>query len=347
MNTIQRINSNTQNHEIERINLYLESLYPKDQEEVIKKIKKYYKKYIDKRQIKNNSILKSIYNIKADYNSNKNINKSLTNTPRNNEKFMQEIYIQEVREIISYLFHNLDNQEIFPNFESIILYTAKKRKFIELYKLNLAILVDNNTKTQMFYYFGRFRGITFNQWNEKHLDFISPVIDSKGQHLVDYIYQNFKIYPYPSNEKYPIKYKDFYLTHIDFPDSKINYLRWVHTLDTQIYDLLQEMNKLFQKFKSSLSNSNKEKPKNLLSELYWLYMQTCPFFRGSASIGEIIFSALLQKYFNCDFKLLREKFNPVIIPDIHALTYTLDLFKSIFWQQFVTCENNKNNSNGK
>lgn len=41
MNTIQRINSNTQNHEIERINLYLESLYPKDKEEVIKKIKKY------------------------------------------------------------------------------------------------------------------------------------------------------------------------------------------------------------------------------------------------------------------------------------------------------------------
>jgi hypothetical protein len=64
------------------------------------------------------------------------------------------------------------------------------------------------------------------------------------------------------------------------------------------------MNKLFQKFKTSLSNSNKEKPKNLLSELYWLYMQTCPFFRGSASIGEIVFSALLQKYFHLKYATL-------------------------------------------
>ena len=61
-------------------------------------------------------------------------------------------------------------------------------------------------------------------------------------------------------------------------------------------------------------------------------MQTCPFLRGSASIGEIVFSALLQKYFNCDFK-------QIIIPDIHALIYPLDFFKSIFWEQFVTCEN--------
>ena len=41
-----------------------------------------------------------------------------------------------------------------------------------------------------------------------------------------------------------------------------------------------------------------EQSKNLLSELYWLYMQSCPFERGSASIGEIIFSALLQKHFD-------------------------------------------------
>jgi hypothetical protein len=117
MNTIQEINNNTQNSEIQKINLYIESLHPNDKEEVIKKIKKYYKKYIDKRQIKNNSILSSMYNIKANYNSNTNINKSSTETPRNNQKFMQEIYIQEVKEIISYLLENLENQEIFPNFQ--------------------------------------------------------------------------------------------------------------------------------------------------------------------------------------------------------------------------------------
>jgi hypothetical protein len=82
-----------------------------------------------------------------------------------------------------------------------------------------------------------------------------------------------------------------------------------------------------------------------LSKLYWLYIQTCPFERGSASIGEIIFSALLQKHFDCDFKLFKERFNPLIIPDIHALTYPLEQFQSIFWDQFVSCENYKNNFN--
>ena len=72
-------------------------------------------------------------------------------------------------------------------------------------------------------------------------------------------------------------------------------------------------------------------------------MQTCPFERGSASIGEIIFSALLQKHFDCDFKLFKEKFSPQIIPDIHALTFPLEKFQSIFWDQFVSCENYKNN----
>ncbi len=72
-------------------------------------------------------------------------------------------------------------------------------------------------------------------------------------------------------------------------------------------------------------------------------MQTCPFERGSASIGEIIFSALLQKHFDCDFKLFREPFSPQIIPDIHALTFPLERFQSIFWDQFVLCENKNSN----
>ena len=74
-------------------------------------------------------------------------------------------------------------------------------------------------------------------------------------------------------------------------------------------------------------------------------MQSCPFERGSASIGEIIFSALLQKHFDCDFKLFKERFNPRIIPDIHALTYPLEKFQSIFWDQFVLCENKNSNWN--
>ena len=226
----------------------------------------------------------------------------------------------------------MENQDIFPSFESIILYTAKKRKMIELYKLNIGVLVDNEKKIPFFMYFGRFRGIT--RINE-NLNFTSPVVGSKAEHLVDYITQNY--------QDYPILYKDYALTWIDLPDKEKDYIRWRHPLGTQIYNLLQEMNKLFKNFKKSLLNANKEKSKNLLSELYWLYMQTCPFFRGSASIGEIVFSALLQKYFDCDFKLFIEPFSPLLIPDIHALTYPLEYFKSIFWDQFVSCSNYKNN----
>jgi hypothetical protein len=124
---------------------------------------------------------------------------------------------------------------------------------------------------------------------------------------------------------------------------------WQHTQGAKIINLLQEMNKIYEEFKRSLSNKNNKEPiqteqsKNLLSKLYWLYMQTCPFERGSASIGEIIFSALLQKHFECDFRLFRERFDPHLIPDIHALTYPLEYFQSIFWDQFVSCENYKNN----
>lgn len=276
--------------------------------------------------------MSKIYEIKSKYNSNSNINKSLTRAPRNNQKFMQDIYIQEVRELISYLIHNLENQDIFPNFESIILYTAKKRKFIELYKLNIGILIGNEKRLPFFMYFGKFRGIT--RINE-NLIFTSPVVDSKGEHLVDYITTNY--------DNYPICYKDYALTWIDLPDKEKNFIRWRHTLGTQIYNLLQEMNKLFEKFKLSLFNKNNKKSKSILSELYWLYMQTCPFFRGSAAIGEIVFSALLQKYFNCDFRLLRESFSPLLIPDIHALTYPLELFQSIFWKQLVSCGNKNSN----
>lgn len=74
-------------------------------------------------------------------------------------------------------------------------------------------------------------------------------------------------------------------------------------------------------------------------------MQTCPFVRGSASIGEILFSALLQKYFGCNFKIYDEAVRPEIIPDIHALSYDLKRFQDIFWERFTTFQINKKNNN--
>ena len=125
------------------------------------------------------------------------------------------------------------------------------------------------------------------------------------------------------------------------------------------------MNKLYKKFKKSLLNKNNkeeiknsksfnllssndkvirtEQSKDLLCELYWLFMQTCPFIRGSAAIAEIIFSALLQKHFGCNFKLLTEPYNSKHIPDIHALTYPLKNFKIFFWEKLVSKINNSGN----
>ena len=112
-----------------------------------------------------------------------------------------------------------------------------------------------------------------------------------------------------------------------------NEAKWIHTKSDNIIKLLEKIDKLYDKFKI-------EKSKDLLSELYWLYIQACPFSRGSASIGEIIFSALLQKFFKCNFKLFEEQITPQIIPDIHALSYNLDKFQNIFWERFTTCPKN-------
>jgi hypothetical protein len=317
---------------IKKIEDYLELLSDSERTEIIEKMKKYYSKYINELDNTRNFMSLS-YKIKNKYNKNNSssVNKSLvTNAPRTMEKKMQELYQEEVKEVISFLIENLENTSMFPDFESIILYAAKKRRLIELYKLNIGIFGNNEKRRPFFMYFGKFRGVSTKNIQ---LNFESPVIDSKGAHLVNYITQNYR--------NYPLRYKDYYLTFVNFPDEKKNHLRWHHTIDTLIYNLLKEMNKLFETFKSSLSNrnrnENKEKSKKLLSELYWLYMQACPFLRGSASIGEIVFSALLQKYFGCDFRLFREPFNPMLIPDIHALTYELGHFQLIFWDQFVSC----------
>jgi hypothetical protein len=188
-------------------------------------------------------------------------------------------------------------------------------------------------------------------------DLVSPFIQSKASHLINKLIN-----------KTQIKYKKNDLTKIKL--DKINNQNngewiWNHTRGKLILKLLDEMNEIYEEFKKSLLHKNNneqiknsksfnllssndkvirtEQSKNLLSKLYWLYMQTCPFERGSASIGEMIFSALLQKHFDCDFRLFIEPFNPHLIPDIHALTYPLEYFQSIFWDQFVSCENYKNN----
>ena len=334
---IEKFNINTQKQNIEIINNYLENLSPDEKLEIINKLKKYYQRYISKRQIANNKIMNSINNIKRNYNSNGYVNKTLTNTPRSNEAYLAFIYKQEVTEIISYLLNYIADQAIFPNFESIIFYTAKKRRNIEYYKLNI---VPEEGFTNHYVFFGKLRADT-NLDKANYL--LSPITDSNGKHLIPYILENLN--------QYPIIYKNYALTSIitgHYEESEEDeyvmeeILLWKHALNNQIYNLLKEMNKLFDRFKiiynQSLSNKGKKiVAQTVFAELYWLYMQTCPFARGSASIGEIVFSVLLQIYFNCDFKLFKEKYNPHIIPDIHAITYPLEIFIPFFWQNLVTC----------
>ena len=224
-----------------------------------------------------------------------------------------------MRKIITFLLLHLED---FLDFESIMLFVAKRRQIIEFLKLE----IDNH------YLFGKFRVTSAGIY-----DLVSPFIQSKASHLINKLIN-----------KTQIEYKNIALTKIKLDKINNNNGQWIwnHTKGILILKLLDEMNEIYEEFKKSLSNkNNKETSKNLLSKLYWLYMQTCPFERGSASIGEIIFSALLQKHFDCDFRLFKERFSPQLIPDIHALTYPLEKFQSIFWDQFVLCENKNSNWN--
>ena len=272
------------------------------------KLKEHYRNYINDEKLYNNYRA-----LKHKINSSTSVNKSLSVEQRNIEKFKQDIYKQELRKIIDFLLLNLES---FPDFESIILFVAKRRRIIELLKLNL----------DKYLLFGKFRGTAIPSMGINH----SPIINSSGQHLINKLQ------------------KKIIYNHINLTSTGIlkKTLMWFHTFSHLILDLLKRMNDIYIEFIESISNrNNKETSKNLLSKLYWLYIQACPFERGNASIGEIVFSALLQKHFDCDFRLFKKRFSPKLIPDIHALTYPLEHFQSIFWSQLVSCEQYKNNFN--
>lgn len=326
------MNKLKEQEEIDKIKEYLQTITESERNEIIEKMKSYYGKYIIELKIPNNKIIPNRNNsnykrIRIKYYENSSVNKTRTITPRYVEKFKQDIYQQELQDVITFLISNLES---FPNFVSIILFVAKKRSMIELLKLNLEIyksFVDLRASTS----------------NTKH-SLISNIIASNGEHLVSYI-ESLKL-------PYDLTYNQIPLTIIGYHFTKGG-LYWFHTNEMNIYKLFMIMNELYIDFIRSLSklrnnqnqnqnmihrnsNRNNERSKMILSELYWVYMQTCPFFRGSASIGEMIFSALLQKYFDCNFRLFTEPYNKELIPDIYALTYPLEKFKSIFWTHLVS-----------
>ena len=329
------MNIEKKSHKINEIEKKL-SLTADDLQYIKNQMKKYYGKYNSK--INEYNYPFAYHYLKSKINTITELNKTHVNEQRRVVKFKQDIYKNELRKIITFLLLHLED---FLDFESIMLFVAKRRQIIEFLKLE----IDNH------FLFGKFR-VT----SARIYDLVSPFIQSKASHLINKLIN-----------KTQIKYKKNDLTKIKLDKTNNNNGQWIwnHTRGKLILKLLDEMNEIYEEFKRSLLHKNNneqiknsksfnllssndkvirtEQSKNLLSKLYWLYMQTCPFERGSASIGEMIFSALLQKHFDCDFRLFREPFNPHLIPDIHALTYPLEYFQSIFWDQFVSCENYKNN----
>jgi hypothetical protein len=263
------------------------------------------------------SLKELVKKFSAVYDANGSINKTLEG-PRKIDAFKQDIYEREIAELKKFLIANINNPELFPNFESIVMFVAKKRQMIDFLKLG-----------NSFELFGKKR--------KKRDELYSQLILSHAEHLYKELLnkeidEKFITYTYNGKE-----------IHLTFYHQNGSNPKWNHTSARVHPKLFEIMNELYSKF---LSNSNKSSQKDILLELYWLYIQTCPFDRGSAAIGEILFSVLLQKYFRgCDF-LISNGWNgdPLIIPDIHALHYQLDEFKEIFWGQLTDCGlKNKNN----
>ena len=124
------------------------------------KMKEYYGEYVI-----NDDELYNDYNLlKTRINKNNRLNKSVSSGPRNIVKFKQDIYKKELRKIIDFMCLNLED---FSDFTSIMLFIAKRRKIIELLKLEL----DN------YNIFGKFREIRI----------FSPIISSRGSHLINNI----------------------------------------------------------------------------------------------------------------------------------------------------------------
>ena len=122
------------------------------------------------------SKLKQIISLIKEKNENLKKNK---NNQRGMSNFKQSIYLFEVNLIIKYLIDNFENNEIFENFISILLYVAKKRKIIEILKLNenyeIFGLLRKETK-----YIRNSSGRIINE-----IIFRSSIKASRGDHLIN------------------------------------------------------------------------------------------------------------------------------------------------------------------
>ena len=173
----------------------------------LEEFRKIYKKYIDKnrrlnicfadtleeimKELNRNSlntkreenIIRSLKQLVKEfsniYDKNNSINKT-SEGPRKTNKFKQDIYNTEIAKLKEWLMDNINNTELFPNFESIVMYVAKKRQMIEFLKLGKVIDIyywENISHAIYFEVFGK-RRIT-------GLKLISYLYNCHAKHLYD------------------------------------------------------------------------------------------------------------------------------------------------------------------
>jgi hypothetical protein len=259
------------------------------------------------------------------YDSNNSWNKSIQG-PRNTNAFKQNIYMSEITKLKEWLIENINDPKFGENFEKIVMFVAKKRQMIEFLKLGKEHDAKSIDDCVYFEIYGRRRLSD---------TFISRLFSSRAKHLYN-----------SEEEKKRIRTIQYKNSSIVLTTYVPNASLWIHTNGADSPQLFQIMNELYSEFLTLANRRNNASKRDILPELYWLYMQACPFDRGNAAIGEILFSVLLRKYFGCDFLISNGwDGNPLTIPDIHALHYELDHFKSIFWGQFTNCNLKKNSNN--
>jgi hypothetical protein len=268
-----------------------------------------------------------VYQFSVVYDANESKNKSKKG-PRKTDTFKQDIYERKIAKLKKELIANINNPKFENNFEKIVMFVAKKRQMIEFLKLTKDFRSSSYHLPEIEKY------IYFEQFGKlRNVDLYSFHKTSHATHLI--------VNGYPSERQIKYKYKDN-----TYDLTKDRQFLWKHTDHSLFPELFQIMNELYSEFLTLANRQNNASKRDILPELYWLYMQTCPFERGSAAIGEILFSVLLRKHFGCDFLISNGwNENPLTIPDIHALHYELDHFKSIFWDQFTNCNLKKKSNN--
>ena len=140
--------------------------------------------------------------------------------------------MSEVAEIINYIKDNINNIEIFPDFTSILLYVAKRRKIIEILKLNPDYML-----------FGTFR--KHDESNE--FRFYSEIQKSRGNHLINELQKQknrtTNIIEKKEIDNHAFTYNGIKLTSrnhvVGYTENHLRHLPiWIHTKSENIIKLL-------------------------------------------------------------------------------------------------------------